>query len=1021
MAAIYATVLLPPSLKALKPPSDDDDDDDFIIVKVPFSVNLTSCAEILAAVASELRSQGGELGRALDFVRVDHLHLHTSLAVATSSKGAPGLSKSHVFDERPKGGDVFIVLDEAPPAAAAPTRSSAAAEASATTTTSQSGTKPAALPKFRLHVRIGDLTKTVEYTVHVAVDDVLVALRTQIEKHVNDLIASKTMPSNARVVLRGTTTDGTPVNYRRGETIFTLPANATLTFDVVGEPVNLLPPVQPKSSAGGAAVATVVAVTDDDAAAAAVVVAPREAPSGSAAAAASPSSQNLTPITLGPGAPPALVKAAAELQASKAKEYLEVANEMVSNHQYHSAAKLINKLIDATPAGEPAMLPTRLQLLHELGALFTTIKNAEKAIPVYKELVALTESGPCRDFTKAASYRVVLGRAYFDVAEYLRAAECFHAALNMVTDGKVSHSPEFVRDARTRLGASWFRAGKVDEGVGLIQQTLNGDVNYDLGVMWMCHGYVAKDHARDGLTWAMQLLVKDQQNAEKKANFASILRQVPDAVELLTNDILKQANQPEAASVWGFMATIAKDNGLVEQAGQLMEHSLRITPDHAGYWLNYIHVLEVQSRLRLAINRSLDFFKSVPSRRIQGGVSCANVAQLMQPYSGNLQKLSTEVVLTMPDLWVRVTTDFDGEVSVHPPEDAADIPPGICLQRTPEDEDSEEGRKAKAAPRRGGTPMLPAEMDLAAVLFTVVKVYFALGDLKRVCELVDLLNPLRLGRELHTTLIRNEQAYFSSIALAVQHHSPDGVARAIAANEAGRRLYYIGDSHTISLSWQSLRIPRFDAASGESAAASRGDDSTAASRTAQDDRLEDVCVVNKLVTGVKIWHLRPESEFYTKHNFETVSQTIPPGSDVMFNIGEIDCREGIIQAVQKCRYDSQEEAMETLARIYLAVIQRFCQRVKPRRLFVHLPVAYLDPTRHVVLPACAVLQKVLRNRTKVERTNTMLYVFDVNGKLLDHDHPKKRVKPEYSFDGTHCSPTYKPLVEEAMRDAVFGS
>jgi hypothetical protein len=49
-------------------------------------------------------------------------------------------------------------------------------------------------------------------------------------------------------------------------------------------------------------------------------------------------------------------------------------------------------------------------------------------------------------------------------------------------------------------------------------------------------------------------------------------------------------------------------------------------------------------------------------------------------------------------------------------------------------------------------------------------------------------------------------------------------------------------------------------------------------------------LVPKLATGVKQWHLRPESDFYPKANFQNAVRSIPDGSDVSqslfsYNIG----------------------------------------------------------------------------------------------------------------------------------------
>lgn len=57
-----------------------------------------------------------------------------------------------------------------------------------------------------------------------------------------------------------------------------------------------------------------------------------------------------------------------------------------------------------------------------------------------------------------------------------------------------------------------------------------------------------------------------------------------------------------------------------------------------------------------------------------------------------------------------------------------------------------------------------AELDLLACFFTVVKILFVNGRLSVLPSLIRVLEPLRLGRELHQTTIRNEQAYYACIA-----------------------------------------------------------------------------------------------------------------------------------------------------------------------------------------------------------------------------------------------------------------
>lgn len=52
---------------------------------------------------------------------------------------------------------------------------------------------------------------------------------------------------------------------------------------------------------------------------------------------------------------------------------------------------------------------------------------------------------------------------------------------------------------------------------------------------------------------------------------------------------------------------------------------------------------------------------------------------------------------------------------------------------------------------------------------------------------------------------------------------------------------------------------------------------------------------------LQIWHLRPESTFYPKAQFQKALRHVPDGAQLAMLFGEIDCREGLLLAVQKCK------------------------------------------------------------------------------------------------------------------------
>jgi hypothetical protein len=63
--------------------------------------------------------------------------------------------------------------------------------------------------------------------------------------------------------------------------------------------------------------------------------------------------------------------------------------------------------------------------------------------------------------------------------------------------------------------------------------------------------------------------------------------------------------------------------------------------------------------------------------------------------------------------------------------------------------------------------------------------------------------------------------------------------------------------------------------------------------------------------------------------------------------GEIDCREGLLLAVDKLKYSDMDEAMSVLADIYLEVLLGTVRR-HDLRIYVHPVPPVLKETRHIV-------------------------------------------------------------------------
>ena len=236
-----------------------------------------------------------------------------------------------------------------------------------------------------------------------------------------------------------------------------------------------------------------------------------------------------------------------------------------------------------------------------------------------------------------------------------------------------------------------------------------------------------------------------------------------------------------------------------------------------------------------------------------------------------------------------------------------------------------DGQDLGDLPRAGVTPgrekYTPETLDLMAIFFTLVKVLYHCGNISVLPDIVKVVEPARLRslEEVHTTTVHNENAYFMCISqlLAVRPGPAVNPRALLGADDAPTKkpVYVCGDLHALSPAWKEVG-----------------------------GRL----LVPKLVTGLKHWHLREESVFYPKKSFHRTVAEIPKGADVLFIFGEIDCREGLLVAVEKDRYEDLEEGMKTCVDIWMKEAGKVVEE-RGFRAMIHPVIPVLKETRKIVM------------------------------------------------------------------------
>lgn len=200
------------------------------------------------------------------------------------------------------------------------------------------------------------------------------------------------------------------------------------------------------------------------------------------------------------------------------------------------------------------------------------------------------------------------------------------------------------------------------------------------------------------------------------------------------------------------------------------------------------------------------------------------------------------------------------------------------------------------------------------------------------------------------------------------------------AEAESERVHVLGDSHCLPLAWR---------------------------------RVCGALLVPHLVTGCKMWHLRPEGEFFPKHNWRRAAEQVPDGARVLVVLGEIDCREGLLVCIDKGRYATLEEGVETVVKIFLDEAVALSRRKRLRRVLIHPVAPVLDATRHIVEVFNPIYRRAVE-RLPPDANIVWLDVYDalVEPRLrpLPDCHSAFQLRPQYHLDGTHLNPRYVELL-----------
>ena len=630
---------------------------------------------------------------------------------------------------------------------------------------------------------------------------------------------------------------------------------------------------------------------------------------------------------------------------------LEVARQLKQKGSLRQACEAWKQILVVSPAEKECYVG--------LAEASSACDRYEEALDYYSQCLTLCRPSDKKD-DGDVDILVKIGEISLKAADYQAALLFTQRAL----EKRLQRDPADPCDSiQVLMGKVLYASGNQDTAIQLYTNVLQRNEHSTDALREYAKAYVDRQRPKEALRILLRVLVHAPNDNETRGCLSDIIK-ARGGLDVLFAELGDAASSGPALA---FMATLIKDYGAVEEAVVLYYKALAIVPDMNTYVLNLVHTLEVCNRYQEAMDLCVSYCKKHANMRIGSHHTNGQVASL---FDGITDLYNRKFKLPFLDgtshpgikdtvVWV----PNYGSVVVAKGQEASVSVEGSTALPSP----------AAAAPDKAAQKIPPYssdELDLMALHFTMVKILYVVGAVALIPGLVKLIEESRRGWDMHLTTIRNEHAYYCCVAqLMCDIPHPYPVA------EKTQGIYVAGDSHSLSTAWQILTVHG-----------------------------KPTPLIPKLVTGLKCWHLRPESVFFPKNNFYNVMASIPRGARVLFLFGEIDCREGIIRAVEKGRYTDIEQGVAVTIEYYMTALQQL-HKDNDWNIFVQPVAPVLNETREVVKVFNRVLKEMVEAIPCLQFLDIMSGLLTADGSLLH---------PDYEMDGTHMSPKYVRLLEQSL-------
>jgi tetratricopeptide (TPR) repeat protein len=479
--------------------------------------------------------------------------------------------------------------------------------------------------------------------------------------------------------------------------------------------------------------------------------------------------------------------------------------------------------------------------------------------------VSLAEKAIKQHATEGHLY-YLLGKALSGQGNPDEAELAFRRALQLVEKNPRDFAKDFALEVSALLAESVYDSGRHNEAAQIVNELVTTPSGFThVPLLYAYSRFAAEyDKVEEPLQALLKAVTIDQNNLRVNTLLSKLLSSERGVMELM-RQVPPSGNGGTVSQAYAFLANIARDRSVFSAAKALLTVALEKRPSFASYALNLAHVYENICDMGGALTVISQFFRNNADLRIgKYGPTCAQLAAAMEEADSEAV-LSVNVVTKEYVKWVY---DSDG---------------GHCEVLEVSSDDVANADVISAAPS-AKEAYNDSDLDLMAIGFTAVKILYHAGKIALLPRLFKHLEPARTASltAIHMTSIRNEHAYYSCVgqvlATRVTWRCFSGLASSQAAvetateadpapfavvnaaftdpslqNEAAYKkpIYFCSDSHTIPAAWSILAVKGIQR-----------------------------MLIPKLVTGLKQWHLRKQSDFYPKAHFWNTIKTIPDRAEV---------------------------------------------------------------------------------------------------------------------------------------------